>query len=70
MMHQTHPHLSVFMTKKVPAKFLPVVRKLSGYSAVNEKNNYEIYTELATKKVLEGLEPNEAELFKFLGGDI
>lgn len=70
MMHQTHPYLSAFVTKKVPAKFLPIVRKVSGYSAVNEKNNYEIYTELATKKVLEGLEPDEAELFKFLGGDI
>lgn len=70
MMHQTHPYLSAFVTKKVPAKFLPVVRKVSGYSAVNEKNNFEIYTELATKNVLEKLEPDEAELFKFLGGDI
>ena len=70
MMHQTHIHLTPFMTKKIPAKFLPVVRKVSGYSAVNEKNNYEIYAELATKNILEKLEPDEAELFKFLGGDI
>ena len=70
MMHQTHPLLTAFGIKKIPNKFMPTVRKLSRYSAINEKNNWEIYTELATKKVLEGLEPNEAELFKFLGGDI
>lgn len=70
MMHQTHPLLTAFAIKKIPNKFMPTVRKLSRYSAINEKNNWEIYTELATKKVLEGLEPNEAELFKFLGGDI
>ena len=70
MMHQTHPLLTAFAIKKIPNKFMPTVRKLSQYSAINEKNNWEIYTELATKKVLEGLEPDEAELFKFLGGDI
>ena len=70
MMHQTHPLLTAFAIKKIPNKFMPTVRKLSQYSAINEMNNWEIYTELATKKVLEGLEPNEAELFKFLGGDI
>lgn len=70
MMHQTHPFFEAFAIKKIPNKFLPTVRKLSRYSAMNEKNNWEIYTELATKKVLEGLEPDEAELFKFLGGDI
>ena len=70
MMHQTHPLFTAFAIKKIPNKFMPTVRKLSRYSAMNEKNNWEIYTELATKKVLEGLEPNEAELFKFLGGDI
>ena len=70
MMHQTHPVLTAFAIKKIPNKFMPTVRKLSRYSAINEQNNWEIYTELATKKVLEGLDPNEAELFKFLGGDI
>lgn len=70
MMHQTHIPLTPFSIKKIPSKFLPTVRKLSGYAAVNEKNNYEIYTELATKKILSKLEPEEAELFKFLGGDI
>lgn len=70
MMHQTHPFLEAFAIKKIPNKFMPTVRKLSRYSAINEKNNWEIYTELATKNVLEGLKPNEAELFKFLGGDI
>ena len=40
--------------------------------AINKEfgNNYEIYTELATKNILGKLEPNEKELFKFLGGDI
>ena len=70
IMHQTHSPLVAFSSKKIPAKFLPVVRKLSAYSAMNEKNNWEIYTELATKNVLGKLEPDEKELFKFLGGDV
>ena len=70
IMHQTHSPLVAFSSKEIPAKFLPVVRKLSAYSAMNEMNNYEIYTELATKNVLGKLEPDEKELFKFLGGDI
>ena len=49
---------------------MPTVRKLSAYSASKSEAAHEVYTELATKKVLEGLEPDEAELFKFLGGDI
>ncbi len=70
IMHQTHSPLYAFKTKKIPEKFMPTVRKLSAYSAVNTNRTHEVYTELATKKVLEGLDPNEAELFKFLGGDI
>ncbi len=70
IMHQTHSPLVAFSSREIPAKFLPVVRKLSAYSAMNEMNNYEIYTELATKNVLGKLEPDEKELFKFLGGDV
>ena len=70
MMHQTHPEFLAFWKKKIPAKYLPVVRRLSAYSAMNEKNNYEIYTELATKTVLGKLEPDEKELIKILGGDV
>ena len=70
IMHQTHSPLVAFSSKEIPAKYLPVVRRLSAYSAMNEKNNYEIYTELATKNVLGKLEPDEKELFKFLGGDV
>ena len=70
MLHQTHPILEAFAIKKIPNKFISTVRKLSQYSAVNEKNNWEIYTELATKNVLGKLEPDEKELFKFLGGDV
>lgn len=70
MMHQTHPYLTAFGIKKIPNKFMPTVRKLSQYSAVNEKNTWEIYTELATKNVLAKLEPDEVKLFKFLGGDV
>lgn len=70
IMHQTHTPLIAFLNKKIPSKFMPVVRRLSEYSAINENFNFEIYTELATKNVLEKLEPDEAELFKFLGGDV
>lgn len=70
IMHQTHTPLYAFKTKKIPNKFMPTVRKLSAYSASKSEAAHEVYTELATKKVLEGLEPDEAELFKFLGGDI
>lgn len=70
IMHQTHIPLLAFKRKKIPEKFMPTIRKISGYCATKPNATHEIYTELATKKVLEGLEPDEAELFKFLGGDI
>ena len=68
MMHQIHPDLLAFRVKKVPEKFLPVVRKLSRYSAMCEKDCREIYAELATKKLLSGLKKDEAELFDYLNG--
>ena len=66
IVHETHLPLLAFKTKKIPSKYLPTIRKLSGYAASKPTATHEIYTELMTRKVLVGLDKEQEELLDFI----
>ena len=64
IMHGTHPKLISFSNKKLPEKYKSVKNNLSGYSA--NSPTHETFTELNTKRVVDGLNKEEQELFDYL----
>lgn len=64
IMHDTHPRLMAFTMKKIPARFQKVKDELSIYSSCSE--THETFTELNTKRLIEGLNPEEQSLFDYL----
>lgn len=64
IMHGTHPMMNCFAEKKIPARFLATKENTSLYSAISP--THETYTELATKRAIEGLNEQENELFNYL----
>lgn len=64
ILHGTHPNLLSFSAKKIPAQFKKVKRELSLYSAAAQ--THETFAELYTKKLIDGLKPEEQALFDFL----
>lgn len=68
--HFEHPYLQSFSNKRIPMRFKFAAENLSGYARASS-NCMEIRTELSTKQTLDNrLTSDEAELFKFLGGEI
>ena len=70
IMHSRHLPLLSFKTKRIPKKYTSTINSLSGYAATKPNAAQEIYTELNTKRILEGLTPKEKELFEYLGGKV
>lgn len=70
IMHSRHIPLLSFKTKRIPKKYTSTINSLSGYAAAKPTAAHEIYTELNTKRILEGLTPEEKELFEYLGGKV
>lgn len=70
ILHKQHLQLLSFKFKRIPKRFAQTINNLSGYAAAKPNCAHEVYTELNTKRVLEGLKPDEEELFKFLGGKL
>lgn len=68
IMHSQHLPLLAFKTKHIPKKYSSTINSLSGYVATKPSSTHEIYTELNTKRILEGLTQKEKELFEYLGG--
>ena len=64
IMHGTHPMLNAFGNKKIPSHMLPAKENLSLYSAISK--THETFTELATKKAIQGLSKEETELYNYL----
>lgn len=64
ILHGTHPYLLSFSCKKIPQKFLKVKDELSRYSA--KAPTHETFTELNTKRLINGLNPQEQALFDYL----
>lgn len=64
ILHSSHPDLLSFSHMKIPKKFMDVKQNLSTYSATSL--THETFTELNTKRMLEGLSPEEQELFNCL----
>jgi len=70
ILHKHHYPFLAFKLKRIPKKFTDTINRLSGYAASKPKSAHEVYTELNAKRVLTGLNSEEQELFKFLGGQI
>lgn len=64
IMHGKQPRLISFNMKKIPERFQEVKRNLSGYSAA--AGTHETFTELNTKRLIDGLNPQEQELYNYL----
>ncbi len=64
IMHGTHPRLVSFSCKKIPSELVGVKNKLSIYS--ENALTHETFTELNTKRLIEGLNPEEQALFDYL----
>lgn len=64
ILHSSHPNLIAFSDKRIPKKFIDVKHNLSKYSSVAP--THETFTELNTKRMIEGLSPEEQELFNCL----
>ena len=64
IMHGTHPMLNAFGNKKIPSYMIPAKENLSLYSAISK--THETFTELATKKSIQGLSKEETELYNYL----
>ena len=64
ILHSSHPNLISFSNKKIPKKFMDVKHNLSTYSSTSA--THETFTELNTKRMIEGLSPEEQELFNYL----
>ncbi len=64
ILHGTHPTLVSFSIKKIPVQLKKVKEELSGYSAITQ--THETFTELYTKKLIDGLNSEEQALFDYL----
>ena len=64
IMHGTHPVLTSFNFKKIPASLKGVKDSLSIYSQASF--TYETFTELNTKRLINGLNKEEQALFDYL----
>ncbi len=64
IMHGEQPHLVSFNMKKIPERFQQVKQNLSGYSA--SAGTHETFTELNTKRLIDGLSAEEQELYNYL----
>lgn len=64
IMHGTHPKLVSFSDKKIPSELREVKNELSIYS--KNAPTHEIFTELNTKRLIDGLNPQEQALFDYL----
>ena len=64
IMHGTHPKLVSFSHKKIPSELMGVKNGLSLYS--KKAQTHETFTELNTKRLIEGLNPEEQALFDYL----
>ncbi len=64
IMHNTHPQLLSFNIKEIPERFLKVKAGLSEYSRISL--THETFTELNTKRLIDGLNPQEQALFDYL----
>lgn len=64
IMHGTHPKLVSFSLKKIPQEFMGVKNKL--FKSSRNAQTSEIFTELNTKRLIEGLNPEEQALFDYL----
>lgn len=64
IMHGTHPKLVSFSHKKIPSELMGVKNGLSLYS--KKAQTHETFTELNTKRLIEGLNPQEQALFDYL----
>lgn len=64
IMHGTHPKLVSFSLKKIPSELVRVKNELSGYS--KNAATHETFTELNTKRLIDGLNPQEQTLFDYL----
>lgn len=64
ILHGSQAHLVAFNFKKIPKEFIPVKQNLSGYSAC--KGTHETFIELYTKRLVDGLNPEEEKLFNYL----
>ncbi len=64
ILHGTHPKLVSFSSKKIPSQFQKVKSELSGYSKVSP--THETFTELNTKRLIDGLNKEEQALFDYL----
>lgn len=66
ILHTTQPMTLAFRTKMIPEEMQETANNVSEYAAGNFA--LEVHCELYTKKLLEGLSPEEEKLFNYLGG--
>ena len=64
ILHVRQTHLIAFNFKKIPKEFIPVKVNLSGHSA--DSCTHETFVELYTKRLVDGLNPEEERLFNYL----
>jgi len=64
IMHGEHLPLVSFSSKKIPQKYNDVKMNLSAYSAMS--STHETFTELNTKRLIDGLTQKEQELYDYL----
>lgn len=64
ILHSTHPKLVSFSWKKIPSELMSVKNELSLYS--KNAQTHETFTELNTKRLIDGLNPEEQALFDYL----
>lgn len=64
IMHGEHSSLAAFSMKKIPARYESAKNNVSAYSALS--GTHETFTELNTKRLIDGLNPQEQELYNYL----
>lgn len=64
IMHGEHSSLIAFSMKKIPARYESARNNVSAYSALS--GTHETFTELNTKRLIDGLNPQEQELYNYL----
>ena len=64
ILHNTHPKLVSFFWKKIPSELMGVKNELSIYS--KNAPTHETFTELNTKRLIDGLNSQEQALFDYL----
>lgn len=64
IMHGTHPKLVSFSSKKIPSELRGAKNEL--YISSKNAPTHDIFTELNTKRLIDGLNPQEQALFDYL----